>query len=657
MDEFISEREKITLTHSDNVVSFEFAALNFRKTAKTQYKYQLVGFSNQWYELGIKREVTFTSLRPGNYTLRVVAANSDGIWGHTPIELAIQVLPPWWWSFWSKLLYLLAGAGLLFGIYHYQLNRKLALAEARNLRELDSVKTKFYTNITHEFRTPLTVIQGMSDQLIERAGELPKEKIEDNARIIKRNSAQLLTMVNQMLDLRRLESGNMLVNLVNGDVLQYFRYLTESFHSYAQDKEVGLHFMTDLEELNIDYDPDKLLHIVSNLLSNAIKFTPEGGDVYFSADRLGSGLEVPEMLVLKVKDTGIGISEDHLPFIFDRFYTSSYLETKKGEGTGIGMALTRELVKLMKGEIEVKSKLHEGTTFIIKLPITTEAAEVAIQPAFLEDKILGLTGPAILKDQKKTMTPANASDLPLALIIEDNPDVVRYLSSCLEKDYQIATALNGTTGVDIALEMIPDIIVSDVMMPEKDGFEVCEILKNDERTSHIPILLLTAKADRQSRLAGFRKGADAYLAKPFNREELQVRLEQLIELRWKLQEHYGNLEEVQVDKQPTTIEDTFLLKLKQVIMNHLDDPEFGQVQLSRVIGLSRSQLFRKLKALTGKSTSLVVRSIRLQKAKELLLTTELNVSEVAYDVGFKDLSYFSKCFIEEFGEQPSTVKS
>ncbi|TNE66547.1 MAG: sensor histidine kinase, partial [Bacteroidetes bacterium] len=257
LDEFISEREVLILTHKDNVVSFEFAALNFRKTNKTRYRYQLVGFSNRWFELGNKREVTFTGLHPGNYTLRVEAANTDGIWSRTPTELAIQVLPPWYWSSWSKLLYLLAGAGLLFGFYRFQLNRKLALAEARNLKELDSVKTKFYTNITHEFRTPLTVIQGLSDQLIEKAGELPKEKITDNARIVKRNSAQLLTMVNQMLDLRRLESGNMPVNLVKGDVLKYFRYLTESFHSYAYDKGVGLHFMTDLEELNMDYDPDK----------------------------------------------------------------------------------------------------------------------------------------------------------------------------------------------------------------------------------------------------------------------------------------------------------------------------------------------------------------------------------------------------------------
>lgn len=653
LDHFISGKQSITVPYNENILTFSFAALNFRKTIKNQYKYQLSGFSDQWYNLGNKREVTFTDLHPGNYTLRVMAANSDDFWSHQPNELTINVLPPWWWSPWTKLTYLSLLLVTLYGFYRLLLNRKLTLIETRQLKALDAIKSKFYTNITHEFRTPLTVIQGLTDQAIEKQGALPSEKNLENARIIKRNSAQLLTMVNQMLDLRKLESGSLPVNLVKGDVLQYLCYLAESFYSYAADQRVGLHFMTDLDQLIIDYDEDKLLHIVSNLLSNAIKFTPEGGNVYFSVDTAQKS-ENLEVLQLRVKDTGIGIPEEKLPFIFDRFYQADQNATRKGEGSGIGLSLTRELVKLLKGELEVKSRVEQGTTFIVTLPISREADEAPAQQLLLEDKMLGFTAPKPFQTAPSNM-PGKEEEIPLALVIEDNPDVVRYLSSCLEGAYKVVTALDGQTGVDTALDLVPDIIVSDVMMPNKDGFEVCDILKNDERTSHIPIILLTARADRASKIKGLRTGADAYLAKPFNREELKVRLEQLIEIRKKIQERYSSLQSP-AEKDLRTLEDTFLDKVKKVVQEHISDSEFGLLEICRALGLSRSQLFRKLKALTGKSTSLVVRSIRLEQARKLLQNTDLNVSEVAYEVGFKDPSFFSRLFTEEYGEPPSTYR-
>ena len=650
----------ITLPFGQNTFTAEFAILSYKNPAENEAAYKLEGVSDEWIPLGSKREATFSNLRPGNYTLRVKGSNNDGVWNEKGASLEITILPPWWLTFWAKLAYVLLAVGTLYNLYRFQLRRKLALAETKRLQELDAVKTKLFTNITHEFRTPLTVIQGMADHTIDQEGNLVPEKHLENAQLIKRNSAQLLTLVNQMLDLRKLESGALPLRMQQGDVIQYLRYLTESFHSHARNKEVGLHFLTEQKELMMDYDPEKLLYIVSNLLSNAIKFTPRDGNVYMSVNSrqstVGSQDAGGEILELKVKDSGIGIEAEKLPHIFDRFYQADDSVTRQGEGSGIGLALCRELVKLLGGEIKVSSELGQGSVFTVTLPITKEAVVKEVETAGMEEKVLGFAAPAALAIQT-IPTKNGEDDLPLALIIEDNPDVTRYLNTCLEQDYKILTSMDGQTGIETAIDVIPDIIISDVMMPKKDGYEVCDILKNDERTSHIPIILLTAKADLDSRIKGLAGGADAYLAKPFHREELQVRLEQLIELRKKLQETYSGLEPSETSLGNTSIENEFLRKVRQIVEEQMEDSEFGIVQLCRAIGLSRSQLFRKLKALTGKSASLVIRSIRLQRARKLLQTTDLNVSEVAYEVGFKDLAYFSKCFLEEYGETPSSVKA
>ena len=653
-------KKTITLPYGQNTFSAEFAVLSYKKPTENEAAYKLEGVSEEWIPLGSKREATFSNLRPGNYTLRVKGSNNDGVWNEKGASLEITILPPWWLTFWAKLAYVLLAVGTLYNLYRFQLRRKLALAETKRLQELDAVKTKLFTNITHEFRTPLTVIRGMADHTIDQEGDLAPTKNLENAQLIKRNSAQLLTLVNQMLDLRKLESGALPLRMQQGDVIQYLRYLTESFHSHARNKEVGLHFLTEQKELVMDYDPEKLLYIVSNLLSNAIKFTPRDGNVYFGVKSLESRVESDnhhsEVLELSIKDTGVGIEVEKLPHIFDRFYQADDSVTRQGEGSGIGLALCRELVKLLGGEIKVSSELGQGSVFTVSLPITKEAEEKEIETVGMEEKVLGFAAPAALAIQTTSLNNGE-DDLPLALIIEDNPDVIRYLNTCLEQDYKILTSMDGQTGIETAIDVIPDIIISDVMMPKKNGYEVCDILKNDERTSHIPIILLTAKADLDSRIKGLAGGADAYLAKPFHREELQVRLEQLIELRKKLQETYAGLEPSETSLGNASIENEFLRKIRQVVEEKMEDSEFGIVQLCRAIGLSRSQLFRKLKALTGKSASLVIRSIRLQRARKLLQTTDLNVSEVAYEVGFKDLAYFSKCFLEEYGETPSSVKA
>lgn len=648
----ISYKEQVTLKHGQNNFSCRFAALSYRNPSKNQYAYQLVGVDQNWVHIGNKHELTFSNLAPGRYTLRVKGSNNDGVWNEEGASLHIRILPPWWWSLWAKLGYGLLSAALLFGLYRYQLKRKLSMEEAKRLKEMDQVKTKLFTNITHEFRTPLTLIQGTAEQEISQNGQVKPEENLQNALTIQRNSAQMLTLVNQLLDLRKLESGQLPVHWVQDDIIQYLKYLTESFHSHAENKGLQLHFLSEIDQLQMDYDPDKLLYVVSNLLSNAIKFTPSGGNVYFQVTEDASNTK----LLLKVKDTGIGIEEAKLPKVFDRFYQVDDSAVRKQEGSGIGLSLTKELVNLMGGRIEVSSQLGKGSVFTVHLPISQKAEKQTVSTENLNRKILGFAAAPVLSSGIKEKKEAGA-DLPLVLIIEDNPDVVRYLTSCLNQQYNILTAQNGQIGIQTALDMVPDLIISDVMMPEKDGFEVCQILKEDERTSHIPIILLTAKADVTSKLRGLKHGADTYLSKPFHREELDIRIEQLIELRKKLQERFGSLDFEQFNVQRNSPEEAFLLKVRQVVEENMSDSNFGMVQLCRAIGLSRSQLFRKLKALTGKSTSLVVRSIKLQKARYLLKTTDMTVTEIAYETGFSDLAYFSKCFVEEYGENPSAVKN
>ncbi|MDX1940231.1 MAG: response regulator, partial [Saprospiraceae bacterium] len=356
---------------------------------------------------------------------------------------------------------------------------------------------------------------------------------------------------------------------------------------------------------------------------------------------------------LRVKDTGIGIPADQLPQIFDRFYQVDDSTTRRGEGTGIGLALTKELVKFLNGDIRVESTPEKGSTFYVTLPIRHEA----VQEANWQTEAMPLVQQ--LPEQADVISHLNASDkeLPSLLIVEDNPDIVQYLQICLEGLYHLDVAKDGQAGIDKAIEQVPDIIISDVMMPVKDGFELCETLKIDERTSHIPIILLTAKADDESRIKGLKRGADAYLAKPFNKQELIVWLEKLLELRRRLQERYAALDEWMASKDAAIQqEDEFIQKVRQAVEKNIDDEDFGILQLCRAVNLSRAQLHNKIKALTGKSTSHYIRAIRLHKAKELLKNPNLNISQIAYEVGFHDPKYFSKTFAEEFGELPGEMR-
>ena len=532
-------------------------------------------------------------------------------------------------------------------------------AQKTKLEELDEMKSRFFTNISHEFRTPLTVIGGMAAQIRQE----PKKWMEKGLELIQRNNHQLLDLVNQILDLRKLESGTMTLDMHQGDIIFYVRYLMESFHSLAESKGIELHFLCEMKELHMDFDREKLLRVISNMMSNAIKFTPEEGNVYMSVSRqqwerdsqniTKSNEQLPTNgLLLMIKDTGVGIPAEKLPYIFDRFYQGDDSDTRQGEGTGIGLALTKELVKLMGGEISVTSEINKGSVFKLKLPIS--------QNAPLESLIKtneALAPPNSSTSSLKVVTP-KAHDLAhKLLIIEDNNDVVTYLESILPGHYALIIARDGNEGIEKAIDEVPDLIISDIMMPYKDGFEVCKILKEDLRTSHIPIVLLTAKADIDSRLDGLRRGADAYLTKPFNQQELLIRLEQLLKLRQHLQGRYQTLEPLPPTKEvQLQQEDKFILEVRALIEKHLQDTDFGIPILCKAMGMSRTQLHLKIKALTKHSASHYIRAIRLHKAKTLLESSDLTISEIAYEVGFSDPSYFSRTFSEEFGQSPRSFQ-
>lgn len=650
LDTALIGMRRLILPYEKNIISFEFSAIGYTHTHQYRFKYMLEGFDEEWIfpESG-KNYASYTNLEEGDYRILIMVANGADTWNPVPHTLELQILAPWYRTWWAFSVYFILFASILYSIYRIQLNRQLAAAETYRLRELDQVKTRLYTNITHEFRTPLTIIQGMN----EKIAEAPSTWLDKGTDMIRRNSRHLLRLVNQMLDLSKLESGKLSLRLIQGDIIPYLHYLAESFHSFAETQNVELQVLPHPEGLIMDYDPERLKDVMSNLLSNAIKFTPIGGQITISFT------ERDRHLHIEVQDTGIGISEEKIPHIFERFYQADDSSTRQGEGTGIGLTLSRELVHLMKGRIFVQSTIGNGSTFTVSLPITQEAnkdestvkKEQAVSQYFS-------TNPIDRTIQGKG-SQANPQ-LPLALIVEDNEDVVNYLITCLEYSYRIEIAQHGQKGIDLALELIPDIIISDVMMPLKDGFEVCDTLKKDIRTSHIPIIMLTARADMDSRIEGLQKGADAYLAKPFSEEELLIRMKKLLELRKRLQQYYlslsGDLQESTILPQGDQQEDSEPSFVKQVyayIEGHLTDDSLNVESLCRELGMSHSQLHRKLTALTGYSTNRYIRHIRIEKAKKMLQETQLSISEVAYATGFNDPYYFSRAFKQKEGLSPS----
>jgi signal transduction histidine kinase/DNA-binding response OmpR family regulator/ligand-binding sensor domain-containing protein len=657
----------ITLKHYQDVFTLEFSSLDFRAPDQIKYRYQLEGIDENWLEIGKRRSVTYSHLPAGSYTFKVQGSNSLGIWNDKVKELTIKILPPWYASWYAYMLYaILLGLGIR-AYYKYKLEQNRMATqlqfeqnENHRVKELDKVKTDLYTNITHEFRTPLTVILGMVQHIRRSASD----HLDNGLDMIERNGNNLLRLVNEMLDLSKLEAGKMELNLVHGDVINFIRYIIESFHSVAESQDKKMHYLSSIDTMYVKYDEEKIRQIVSNLLSNALKFTSKKGDIYLSISQDNNN-----HLCIKVKDTGSGIPESQQHHIFDRFYQADSTHTRHAEGTGIGLALTKELVQLMNGQISVKSPptgSKKGTEFTVILPleiITDYVEETSIkEPAMIAKSHVDDKRHQRYIDFQNQTNP----DKELILLVEDNADVVAYTASCLQ-DYRLAVSKDGQEGLDIARELIPDLIITDVMMPVMDGFEMTRNLRIDERTSHIPIIMLTAKADIDSKLEGIDYGAEVYLEKPFNVDELKLRVRKLLDQRMILQKAYASKLGVhtfvneKTNKEEKTsyddivvpqLENEFVKKVTLEIEAHLSDESFSVEQLARSLFMSYSQVQRKLNALIGMSPNHFIRHLRLQKAKELLSTTDETILNISSDCGFSDPSYFAKVFKQEFGVGP-----
>ncbi len=520
------------------------------------------------------------------------------------------------------------------------------------LKDLDSVKSRFFANISHEFRTPLTLLLGPLDEQIKKTND-PADRAQFS--VMRRNAARLLNLVNQLLDLSKLESGSLKVQASYGEFTDFVRQLTSQFRSVSEARQIE--FKVDMpEEVYLWFDADKVEKIITNILANAFKFTPSGGVVSLEVKKVEAQEPAGKAWVeIAISDSGIGIEKDKLGRIFDRFYQVSDSSHREYEGTGIGLALARELTEVHHGSIRVFSQPGQGSLFTVQLPLGKEHLakdEMVETPDYKVGvgEIIGLADTNVRpKSQAKP-----SEEMPLVLLVEDNADLQRYVAEGLSESFRLSFAGNGREGIDLAIAESPDLIVSDLMMPKVDGMELVRTVKADERTSHIPIILLTAKADSIARLEGLESGVDDYVAKPFERVELKARIQNLIDSRRKLREKFSVAKVFRPNEMKVvSLDDQFMKKVLTVIDAHLSDDLFGVSELGEAVAMSTVQLYRKVKALTGSTPNDLIRNMRLDRAKSLLEQRVGNVSEVAQQTGFRNMSYFAKCFKERFGKNPS----
>ncbi|CAN5764217.1 two-component regulator propeller domain-containing protein [soil metagenome] len=662
--------DRMELPHHENFVSFDFAALNYHAPEKIRYAYQLEGVDQEWVQAGARRYASYTNLNPGEYVFRVKASNNDGIWEEEGATLRFLIRPPWWRTWWAYVGYTFLGVGLLYGLRQYTVNRerlkndlKLQRLEAEKLHELDQLRSRFFANISHEFRTPLTLILGPLEKLLANPEEEGKHPL---FRMMQRNAGRLLQMIHQLLDLSKLEAGSLQLDAKPGNLTQFLRTLAASFSSLAESQHIAFRAHFPQKDVLAPYDADKLEKIVVNLLANAFKFTPDGGSVSLQVDLPEEGEEKTGVLEIMVADSGIGMEQDQLEKIFDRFYQADASPTREREGTGIGLALTKELVELHKGTIEVDSQVGQGTRFLVRLPLPT----VQVAEQLPEEAPLALSAIASLSGRPAAVLPAPASaqdqapsfaqdenphpEKPVLLIVEDNKDLSGYMAGLFQLTHQVIEAGNGEQGLQQAFATVPDLVISDVMMPVMDGITLCQKLKTDERTSHIPVILLTAKAGEESKLEGLETGADDYLTKPFRATELQLRVKNLIEGRRRLRERFSRHVILQpADVAITSADEKFLQKVLAVVEANLAEADFSAEAFERAVGMSHVQFYRKMKALTDQAPGEFLRNFRLQRAAALLTGHHGNVTEVAYAVGFNSLAYFTRCFKQFYGQSPT----
>ena len=625
----VSSTKEIRLKYFQNFLGLEFSALNYINPTQTYYRYKLEGADDTWREMkasdGVGR-VNYTNLSSGTYRLKIYAANSNLNWGSSCAEMTIIINPPFWKTPWAYAFYLLLLAGALYLIFSYYVRRNKLEMQKQKKEELDQLKFTFFTNISHELRTPLTLILTPLDSILKRTDEGPLKK---QLAGIHRNANNLLNLVNQLLDFRKLEMNGEKLNLSYCNISEFIETIVYSFKELISEKEIDFTFDSNDENLCAYIDIDKFQRIVNNLLSNALKFTPEGGRIVL---RLQKDVSEPTFRI-QVTDTGCGISEVDLAQIFDRFY-----QVKKHKstntGSGIGLHLVKEYIQLHNGTIEVESHINEGCTFTVTIPANLHPED---QPEI----------DAEINEGKHTLK---------LLIVEDNTEFKTFLQSELSGKYNIIVASNGIEGLEKAREYQPDLVITDVMMPEMSGTELCHQLKNDVQISHIPVIMLTAKASDKAQIEGFEAGADAYITKPFNMEILLMRIDNLIEQRDERKNTFRETITINPESfTSTNIDEDLIKKVLTHIEKNIGNTSYSVEQLSKDMFMDRTGLYRKLSAIVGQSPTEFIRSVRLKKAAQLL-GNGLSVTEVAERVGFGTTSYFTKCFHEEYGVKPSQYK-
>ncbi len=661
LNQAIYQTKSVTLP-PNQTFSFEFSALDYTNPKENQYSYMLEGLDKEWSTPDTKHTATYTSLWEGDYTFRVIGSNSDGVWNEVGTSIKITVLPPWWRTWWAYCFYALIAIGILWSFFRFFIirerlkgNLKLEQVELEKVKEMDQAKTQFFANISHEFRTPLTLILGPLKQM---KGGTFKGDVDTVINVMVRNSQRLLRLINQLLDVSKLEAGAVSLQVSVGDLVEFTRTMFSAFESTAKNRGLDYSFQSNVSTLPAYYDREKLEKVIINLLSNAFKFTSKGTiNLRMRTNIKDPAVDKGEGIVeISIEDSGRGIPPEQLPHIFDRFFQADSSFTRHQEGTGIGLALAKELVELHYGTIKAFSKKGEGSIFAIHLPLGKsylQKEELAVRKGYqsidntdIEAMTENITIPSVQDHQ--------SGDLPLLLIIDDNEDMRLYLREILSETYQVAEASNGLTGWDYALNNTPDLIISDVMMPEMDGHQLCEQLKTDERTSHIPVVLLTARAGEEAKLEGLETGADDYITKPFSPVELKARVQNLIELRQKLREQFGrNLSQQPKDVAITSMDERFLQRALDILEIHRSDTDFNSDAFALEIGMSRSQLHRKLKALTDQSTGDLIRSYRLKYARQLIEKDFGNITQVAYECGYSSPSHFAENFKKQFGVTPS----
>lgn len=653
-----SPRRSIVLRPQQSTFTFDFVALSYPRAENNRYAVKLEGFEEEWRPLGTHRSATYTNIPPGTYTFRVKGSNCDGIWNERGAAVTVHLLAPWWKTGWAYALYLVVLGCILFfaitlTVKRAKLNERLKLIEREKAYEhqIHQAKLDFFTNVSHEFRTPLTLILSPLEKMLSQGDTASQRQHE----LMYRNARSLLRLVDEILDFRKATEGNLQLRVSEVELVTYVQSITTLFQDLSQHKRLRFAFDTDLDQLTAWVDTDKLERVIYNLLSNAFKFTPEGGQVALRLRELS-----PEVCEIAVSDTGPGIPMAEQEKIFQRFYQAESPSHILPSGTGIGLALVKELVSLHHGTVTVDSAPGQGTTFRLVLPISQqryaphEVVHTAQTPG-LSEPLASTVLPSAAPEPAQThdTTPDRAS-LPQVLVVDDNADLRALLRENLTTAYRVLEATNGQEAIGLAREAQPDLIVTDVMMPVMDGYALCAALKKDIHTSHIPVIVLTARNSLEQQIRGLETGADAYISKPFSLELLETRVRKLIETRRQLIERFSQGEVLAPEALSiTSVDQRFLEQVKAVLERHIDDVEFRLEVFCKEVGMSHTQLYNKIKALTGFSPNELIRDFRLKRAVQLLRESDLTINEVAVAVGFNDAKYFSRSFRKQFDQTPS----